>query len=79
MVRSSRSPKNINIKDYSEPEQFKIIEKIEAFVRFVNLNAVVLGILQVFSLSMPERILKSFSGWFRTLLVVVIQVNKLFG
>ncbi len=66
MVRSSRSPKNINIKEYSEPEQLKIMEKIEAFERFVNLNALVLGILQVLSLEMPETIWSSFSGWFRT-------------
>jgi hypothetical protein len=56
----------MNIKDYSEQEPFKIIEKIEAFERFVNVNALVLGILQVLSLEMPEVIWKSFSGWFRT-------------
>ena len=66
MARSSRTPKTLNIKDYSEPQPFKIIEKIEAFERFVNLNVVVLGILQVLRLSMPAGILKSFSGWFRT-------------
>jgi hypothetical protein len=66
MARYSRYPKNINMKDYSEPFQFKIKEKIEAFERFVNLNALVLGILQVLSLEMPEVIWKSFSGWFRT-------------
>lgn len=66
MPRSSRNPKNMNIKEYSEPEPFKIIEKVEAFERFVNLNALVLGILQVLSLEIPAGILKSFSGWFRT-------------
>ncbi|MCT7988979.1 hypothetical protein [Laspinema olomoucense] len=54
------------MKDYSEPFQFKIREKIEVFERFVNLNALVLGILQVLSLEMPQVIWKSFSGWFRT-------------
>jgi hypothetical protein len=38
MARSSPYPKNMNIKDYSEQEPFKIIEKIEAFERFVNVR-----------------------------------------
>ena len=66
MVFSSRGPKNINIKDYSEPEPLKIINKLEACERFVNLNALVLGILQALSLEMPEAIWNGFSGWFRT-------------
>ncbi|MGL4498916.1 MAG: hypothetical protein ACRCU2_07615, partial [Planktothrix sp.] len=67
MPRSSRTPKNMNLKDYSEQQLVKIREKVEAFERFVNLNALVLGILQVLSLEMPNCIFKSFSGWFRTL------------
>nr|WP_261265766.1 transposase [Laspinema sp. D3c] len=67
MPRSSRNPKNLNLKDYSEQQVLKILEKVEAFERFVNLNALVLGILQVLSLEMPHCIFKSFSGWFRTL------------
>ncbi len=62
MLRSSRSPKNINIKDYSEPQQFKIMEKIDAFERFVNFNALVLGILQVLSLEMPRPFATVFPG-----------------
>jgi hypothetical protein len=56
----------MNILDYSEEEQFQIIEKIKAFERFVNLNAVVLGILQILSLEMPACIWPGFSGWFRS-------------
>jgi hypothetical protein len=66
MPRSSLYPKNMNILDYSEQEQFQIIEKIEAFERFVNLNALVLGILQILSLEMPACIWRGFSGWFRS-------------
>jgi hypothetical protein len=67
MPRASRTPKNIKLKDYSEQQLAKIREKVEDFERFVNLNALVLGILQVLSLEMPSGIFKSFSGWFRTL------------
>ncbi len=54
MESSSRYPKNFNINDYSEQAPVKISEKIEAFERFVNLNALFLGILQVLSLEMPS-------------------------
>jgi hypothetical protein len=67
MPRSSRTPKNMKLKDYSEQQLVKIREKVDAFERFVNLNALVLGILQVLSLEMPSGIFQSFSGWFRTL------------
>ena len=54
MPRSSRTPKNMKLKDYSEQQLVKIREKVDAFERFVNLNALVLGILQVLSLEMPS-------------------------
>jgi hypothetical protein len=53
---SSREPKNMNIQDYSDKDLVNIQDKIEAFERFVNLNALVLGILQILSLSMPLTI-----------------------
>ncbi|WP_254567819.1 hypothetical protein [Oscillatoria sp. HE19RPO] len=67
MAPSSRKPKNMNIQDYSDKDWVNIQDKIAAFERFVNLNALVLGILQILSLSMPSTIWQSFSGWFRTL------------
>jgi hypothetical protein len=67
MAPSSRDPKNINIQDYSDKDRVNLQDKIEAFERFVNLNALVLGILQILSLSMPSTIWRGFSGWFRTL------------
>jgi hypothetical protein len=66
MSPSSREPKNMNIQDYSDKDRVNIQDKIEAFERFVNLNALVLGILQILSLSMPLTIWQGFSGWFRT-------------
>ena len=39
---------------------------MEAFERFVNLHALVLGILQVIALEMPAQVWKHFPGWFRT-------------
>jgi hypothetical protein len=66
MPRSSLFPENMTFSDYSEPEQFQIVGKIEAFERFVNLNALVLGILQILSLEMPACVWRDFSGWFRS-------------
>ena len=67
MAPSSRGPKNLNIQDYSDKDLVNLQDKIEAFERFVNLNALFLGILQILSLSLPSTILPGFSGWFRTL------------
>jgi hypothetical protein len=39
MSPSSREPKNMNIQDYSDKDRVNIQDKIEAFERFVNLNA----------------------------------------
>jgi hypothetical protein len=60
MPRSYRTPKNMNLKDYSEQQVVKIKEKVEAFERFVNLNALVLGILQVLSLEMQQLHFQEF-------------------
>lgn len=50
MPSYSREPKNMNIKDYSQDkDRINLQDKIEAFERFVNLNALVLGILQILS------------------------------
>ena len=40
---------------------------IEAFERFVNLNAIALGLLQVLALEMPQQVWAVFPLWFRTL------------
>jgi hypothetical protein len=39
---------------------------VEAFERFINLNVIAIGLLQVLALEMPQQVALSFSGWFRT-------------
>ena len=53
--------------DYDTDIQTQILSKVEAFERFVNLNAIALGLLQVLALEMPNHIWRYFPGWFRTL------------
>lgn len=68
-------PTNLNLADYQESVQAKILSKVEAFVRaaspqekrFVNLNAIALGLLQVLALELPTLIWSHFPRWFRTL------------
>lgn len=40
------------------PEEFKqqVLQKAEAFERFVNLNAIALGLLQVLALEMSQSV-----------------------
>ena len=47
--------------------RLKISAKVEAFERFINLNAIGLGLLQVLSLEMPQTIWQHFPLWFRSL------------
>lgn len=60
-------PKNLNLADYPESVQGRILAKVEAVERFVNLNAIALGILQVLALELPTLIWSNFPRWFRTL------------
>lgn len=41
--------------------------KVEAFERFVNLNAIAIGLLQVLALELPQQIWQHFPLWLRTL------------
>ncbi|NJL56700.1 hypothetical protein HC928_17230, partial [bacterium] len=47
--------------------QHQIGQKVEAFERFVNLNGIALGILQILALELPQLIWNNFPRWFRTL------------
>lgn len=67
MTNTPRWPQDLILSHHKETEQQKIKRKVEAFERFVNLNAIALAILQLLSLEMPARIWKSFPRWFRTL------------
>ena len=53
--------------EYPQEVQEKIERKIEAFERFVNLNAIALGLLQVLAIDLPEQVWTAFPLWFRTL------------
>ncbi len=67
LERASKWPQNLRLQDYSETIQSQISSKVEAFERFINLNAIALGMLQVLALEMPKTIWRHFPLWFRSL------------
>ena len=67
MTRASSWPKNLVLADFDADFQAKVATKVEAFERFVNLNAIALGLLQVLALELPNVVWAHFPQWFRTL------------
>ena len=67
MTRASSWPKNLVLADFDADFQAKVAIKVEAFERFVNLNAIALGLLQVLALELPNLVWAHFPQWFRTL------------
>lgn len=67
METASRWPQNLHLSDYSEEVQAQVARKVEAFERFINLNAIALGLLQVLALEMPNIVWEYFPLWFRSL------------
>ena len=67
MTRASSWPKNLVLADFDAEFQAKVATKVEAFERFVNLNAIALGLLQVLALELPNVVWAHFPQWFRTL------------
>lgn len=67
METASKWPDDLSLADYCEDFQREVARKVEAFERFVNLNAMALGLLQVLALEMPHHIWAHFPRWFRTL------------
>jgi len=65
--KTSQFPSNLCLADYQPTQQRQIQQKVEAFERFVNLNAIALGILQILALEFPQSVWRSFPRWFRTL------------
>jgi hypothetical protein len=65
MPRASRWPKNLQFAKHSEDFRAQVATKVEAFERFINLNAIATRLLQVLALEMPQQVALSFSGWFR--------------
>jgi hypothetical protein len=62
-----RWPKDLNLAAYPQTFRQQVARKVEAFERFVNLHAIVLGILQILSLEFADLIWQQFPRWFRTL------------
>ncbi|MBE9141262.1 hypothetical protein IQ254_29365 [Nodosilinea sp. LEGE 07088] len=67
MTPAPRWPKTLKLADYPESVQAQILTKVEALERFVNLNAIALGVLQVLALELPTLVWSNFPRWFRTL------------
>jgi len=66
METAARWPKGLDLADYPQAFQLKVARKVEAFERFINLNAIAMGILQVLALELPRQVGQNFPGWFRT-------------
>lgn len=60
MDKTPRFPSNLCLADYAPSVQSQIQQKVEAFERFVNLNAIVLGILQILALELPQSVWNHF-------------------
>jgi len=67
MTMTPTWPTNLNLADYPETVQAQIRAKVEAFERFINLNAIALGLLQILALECPTQVWSYFPRWFRTL------------
>jgi hypothetical protein len=67
MTRASSWPKNLVLSDFNTDFQIQVAIKVETFERFVNLNAIALGLLQVLALELPNVVWTHFPRWFRTL------------
>ena len=67
MDKISRWPKNLVLADFDDDFQAQVVSKVEASERFVNLNAIALGLLQVLALELPNTVWTHFPRWFRTL------------
>jgi hypothetical protein len=67
MDTAARWPQNLCLADYPETFHAPVSRKVEAFERFINLNAIALGILQILALEMPQLVWLHFPRWFRTL------------
>jgi hypothetical protein len=67
MPKTPQFPVNLRLADYPASVQSQILQKVEAFERFVNLSAIALGVLQILALELPHSAWTHFPRWFRTL------------
>lgn len=65
--KTAQFPSNLCLADYTSDVQHQIQQKLEACERFVNLNAIALGVLQILALELPQAVWGNFPRWFRTL------------
>jgi hypothetical protein len=66
MTATPTWPQNLVLAHLDKTLQHQVKRKVEAFERFLNLNAIALGILQVLALEMPQRVWTVSPRWFRT-------------
>ena len=66
MTATPTWPQNLDLARLDEALQHQVKRKVEAFERFLNLNAIALGILQVLALEMPHSVWTHSPRWFRT-------------
>ena len=55
-TEKQEKPTNLNLADYPETVQAQILAKVEAFERFINLNAIALGLLHLLALEFPSQV-----------------------
>lgn len=67
LERAERWSKNLDLSDCSELLRGKILAKVAAYERFVNLAGIALGLLQILAVEQPELVHRLFPAWFRTL------------
>jgi hypothetical protein len=67
LPKTPQFPVNLRLCDHALEVQHQIQQKVEAFERFVNLNAIALGVLQILALELPQSVWSHFPLWFRTL------------
>jgi hypothetical protein len=67
MLKAASWPKNLVLADFEADFQAQVAHKVEAFERFVNLNAIALALLQLLALQLPDLVWAHFPRWFRTL------------
>ncbi len=67
MPTAPKWPQNLSLTNSEKDFPYQVSRKVEAFERFVNLNAIALSLLQVLALEMPQQVWEVFPLWFRTL------------
>jgi len=67
LERAERWSKNLDLSDCPQLLRSKILAKVAAYERFVNLAGIALGLLQILAVEQPTLVHRLFPIWFRTL------------